>query len=75
VTNLFCRYLIIEYYLLPFRSAEITIIPKPGKLEKVYTMYKGYRPISLLSYIGKGLKKLLARRVSLLAIEYKILLE
>ncbi|PTB47424.1 hypothetical protein M431DRAFT_102276, partial [Trichoderma harzianum CBS 226.95] len=54
---------------------EITIIPKPRKLEKVYTIYKGYKPIFLLSYIGKGLKKLLAKRVSLLVIEYKILLE
>ncbi|PTB47364.1 hypothetical protein M431DRAFT_102416, partial [Trichoderma harzianum CBS 226.95] len=53
----------------------ITIIPKPRKLEKVYIIYKGYRPISLLFYIGKGLKRLLAKKVSLLAIEYKILLE
>ncbi|KKO96446.1 hypothetical protein THAR02_11453, partial [Trichoderma harzianum] len=75
VTNLFRGCLMIGYHPLPFRSAEITIIPKPGKPEKAYTTHKGYRPISLLSCIGKGLERLLARRVSLLAMEHKILPE
>jgi hypothetical protein len=60
---------------LPFRKAEVTIIPKPGKLEAVYTTVKGYRPIFLFSCIGKRLERLLARRVSLLALEHKILPE
>ncbi|EHK21785.1 uncharacterized protein TRIVIDRAFT_137081, partial [Trichoderma virens Gv29-8] len=61
------------YHPLPFKSTEITIIPKPSKPKKTYTTHKGYRPISLLSYIRKGLKRLLAKKVLLLAIEHKIL--
>lgn len=75
ITDLFRGCLALGYHPLPFRSAEITIIPKPGKPEKAYTTAKGYRPISLLSCIGKGLERLMARRVSLLALEHKILPE
>ena len=75
ITDLFRGCLSVGYHPLPFRSAEVTIIPKPGKPEKAYTTHKGYRPISLLSCIGKGLERLLARRVSLLALEHKRLPE
>lgn len=75
ITDLFRGCLAAGYHPLPFRSAEVTIIPKPGKPEKTYTTHKGYRPISLLSCIGKGLERLLARRVSLLAMEHKLLPE
>lgn len=75
ITNLFRGCLQAGHHPLPFQSAEVTIIPKPGKPEKAYTTHKGYRPISLLSCIGKGLERLLARRIALLALEHKILPE
>ncbi|RFU78526.1 reverse transcriptase [Trichoderma arundinaceum] len=73
VTDLFTASLRLGYYLTPFWSAEVTLIPKPGKPKKACTTHKGYRPISLLSCVGKGLERLLARRVPLLAMEHKIL--
>ena len=60
ITDLFRGCLKIGYHPQPFRSAEVTIIPKPGKPEKTYTTHKRYRPISLLSCIRKGLERLLA---------------
>lgn len=71
ITDLFHGCLVIGYHPTPFRKAEVTIIPKPGKED--YTTYKAFRPISLLSCIGKGLERLIARRISLLALEHKVL--
>ncbi|RFU26788.1 hypothetical protein B7463_g9554, partial [Scytalidium lignicola] len=45
-----------------WREAKIVVIRKPGKPD--YTIPKAYRPISLLQTIGKGLEKVIARRIS-----------
>ncbi|KAF3763487.1 hypothetical protein M406DRAFT_20552, partial [Cryphonectria parasitica EP155] len=39
------------YHPRAFRKAEVTMIPKPGKSD--YSTYRAYRPIALLSCIGK----------------------
>ncbi|PNP37329.1 hypothetical protein TGAMA5MH_10770 [Trichoderma gamsii] len=41
ITDLFRGCLKVGYHPLPFRSAEVTIIPKPGKPEKAYTTPQG----------------------------------
>lgn len=45
-----------------FKTANVVIIPKPGKRNR--KLPKSYRPISLLSCLGKGLERLVARRIS-----------
>ena len=47
------------------------MIPKPNKLDR--TSYRAYRPIALLSVLGKGLERLLARKISWLAISLRVL--
>ena len=59
-------YLIISYFPEIWREALITIIPKPNK--KNLTTVKAWRPISLLAYLGKGLKRLIARRINVLVV-------
>lgn len=45
-----------------WKQAEVSMIPKPGKKDK--TSYRSYRPIALLSCWGKGLERLLAKRMA-----------
>ncbi|APA10088.1 hypothetical protein sscle_05g048580 [Sclerotinia sclerotiorum 1980 UF-70] len=54
-----------------FRLATIVIIPKPNKSD--YTNPRSYRPIALLSVLGKGLERLIAKKVSWLALNYQVL--
>ena len=52
----------LGHYPRPFRTAEIVTIPKPGKPRAALATTKGWRPISLLSVLGKGVERLVARR-------------
>ncbi|KDN63501.1 hypothetical protein CSUB01_12226 [Colletotrichum sublineola] len=60
----------IGHHPLPFRDAEAVMIPKPNR---DITIAKGWRPISLLSTIGKGLERLVARRMAKKCVELSIL--
>ncbi len=55
----------------PFRSADVVFIPKPGKRDR--SLPKSYRPISLLRTLGKGIERLVAKRLSWGAIKHKLL--
>ena len=55
----------------PFRNADVVFIPKTGKRDQ--SLPKSYRPISLLRTLGKGLERLVAKRLSWVAIKYKVL--
>jgi len=55
----------------PFRNADVVFIPKMGKRD--HSLPKSYRPISLLRTLGKGLERLVAKRLSWIAIKYKVL--
>ena len=50
------------YHPLCFRTAIVAIIEKPKKIDR--SCPRSYRPISLLSVLGKGLERLLAKRMS-----------
>lgn len=54
-----------------FKTANIIIVPKSGKRDR--SQPKSYRPIALLSCLGKGLERLISRRVSYWALKLKIL--
>lgn len=55
----------------PFRDASLVAIPKPGKRDR--SSPRAYRLIALLSVLGKGLERLVARRMAWVAIKHKIL--
>lgn len=71
VTNLYKNCLKIGYHPSSFRNAVVAIIAKPNKAD--LTTPRSYRPIALLSVLGKGLERLVAKRMSWIAIKYKVL--
>ncbi|KAI1858285.1 uncharacterized protein JN550_012816 [Neoarthrinium moseri] len=71
VRNLFQTCISNGHHPAPFKVAEVVMIPKPGK--KDYSDPGTYRPISLLSCLGKGLERLLARRMAWTVVEHGIL--
>jgi ribonuclease HI len=71
ITALFNNCLQQGHHPAPFKYARVVIIPKPGDRDR--TLPKSYRPIALLSCLGKGLERLLARRMVYLALHHKVL--
>ncbi|OAQ63773.1 endonuclease/reverse transcriptase [Purpureocillium lilacinum] len=55
----------------PFREAEVVMIAKPGR--RNLSTARAWRPISLLSCLGKGLERLIARRLAWASIHYGVL--
>lgn len=54
-----------------FKEAEVIILPKGGQRDQ--SLPKSYRPIALLPCLGKGLERLIAKRLSRLAVTSHIL--
>ncbi|KAM4054449.1 reverse transcriptase (RNA-dependent DNA polymerase) [Hirsutella rhossiliensis] len=52
----------LGYHSACFRAAEVIIIPKPSK--RNLSLPRGWRPISLLACLGKGLERPIARRLA-----------
>jgi hypothetical protein len=71
--NLFNACLAQGYCPSHFRSSNTVVIRKPGKSD--YTDPKSYRPIALLSTIGKALEAILATRLSYLVEQHQLLLD
>ncbi|CCF47438.1 reverse transcriptase [Colletotrichum higginsianum] len=65
VRLLFQACLCTGHFPLPFRRAEVVMIQKAGRDA---SKTGSWRPIALLSCLGKGLERLLARRMSYLTI-------
>ena len=65
--NIFYACLQTSYFPIKWKSAQVLIIPKPHKED--YTDPSAYRPISLLSVLGKCLEKIILRRLNYLANE------
>ncbi|KAI9039460.1 reverse transcriptase [Aspergillus affinis] len=59
------------YHPQCFRHAVLAIIQKPNKTD--WANPRSYRPIALLSVLGKGLERLIARNMAWIAISYKVL--
>jgi Reverse transcriptase (RNA-dependent DNA polymerase)/Endonuclease-reverse transcriptase len=68
---LFQQCLATGYYPAAFRRAQTVVLRKPGKA--TYTDPGSWRPIALLSTIGKLLETIIARRLSTVAEKYKLL--
>lgn len=58
------------YHPLCFRRAIVAIMGKPNKPDR--SSPRAYRPIALLSVLGKGLERLIARRMSWIAVKFKV---
>ncbi|KAI0995871.1 hypothetical protein K3495_g12310 [Podosphaera aphanis] len=51
----------LKHFPSVFKLAEVILIPKPGR---DLSTAKGWRPIALLSCLGKGLERLVAKRIA-----------
>lgn len=69
MTHLFCACLRLGYHPSCSKLAEVVFLPKVGRDP---SSVKGWRPILLLSCLGKGLERLIAKRMSVLAIRSDI---
>ncbi|KAF7543577.1 hypothetical protein G7Z17_g10620 [Cylindrodendrum hubeiense] len=68
---LYERCLCLGHHPTVFKGAEVIMIPKPGKRD--LSSPRTWRPISLLSYLSKGLERLVARHLAFIAIDRKVL--
>ncbi|KAJ0128294.1 Uncharacterized protein HZ326_28607 [Fusarium oxysporum f. sp. albedinis] len=71
VCRLFKGCLTTGHHPKPFKEAEVVMIAKPGRRD--LTSPRAWRPVSLLSCLGKGLERLIARRLAWAAIHYSVL--
>jgi hypothetical protein len=71
VCQLFQDCLRIGYHPKCFRQAILAIIQKPNKADR--SSPRSYRPIALLSVLGKGLERLLARNMAWVAVTHQVL--
>ncbi|KAJ8066801.1 hypothetical protein OCU04_004188 [Sclerotinia nivalis] len=71
ILQLFQKCLEIGHHPKCFRSAIVAIVPKPNKSDR--TSPRSYRSIALLSVLGKGLERLIAKKMSWIAITLKVL--
>ena len=71
VRSIYEACLTVGYHPKAFRTAEVVMLPKAGK--KTFTEIKSWRPISLLSCLGKGLERIIARRMATLSIKESLL--
>ncbi|RAL59181.1 hypothetical protein DID88_006737 [Monilinia fructigena] len=71
IRNFFQKCLELSHFPSDWKLAEVVMIPKAGKKDK--SSVRSWRPIALLSCIGKGLERLVARRLSWEAIHYGVI--
>jgi hypothetical protein len=71
IRRIFQRCLEMNHFPGQWKLAEVAMIPKVGKTDR--TSPRSWRPIALLSCIGKGLERTVARRIAWTAMTHKIL--
>ncbi|KAI1001769.1 hypothetical protein K3495_g6432 [Podosphaera aphanis] len=71
ISTLFRSCLEDGYHPACFKTAVVVILSKPNKQDK--SNPRSYRPISLLSVLGKSLERLVARRLSWIAITHRVI--
>ena len=67
IRGLYQKSLELSYFPASWKKAEVAMIPKVGKRDR--TSVRSYRPIALLSCIGKGLERIVAKRLAWLGLE------
>ncbi|GFU02682.1 RNA-directed DNA polymerase from mobile element jockey [Trichonephila clavipes] len=70
LTKTINKCLIYKYFPIAWKTANITVLPKPGKDE---SKAENYRPISLLSSVGKIFEKILLERIKAFCNENNII--
>jgi hypothetical protein len=65
----------VGYFLTCCKTAKVVVIQKPGKPPEVRQTPGGWRPISLLSIVGKVLEAIIGARIASAAEDYNVLLE
>ena len=71
VYQLFLLSVLTGHYPRTFKGAVVVMIQKPNKPDR--TKPQAYRPIALLSVLGKGLERLVARRMAWIAVTRGVL--
>ncbi|POS85862.1 hypothetical protein EPUL_004035 [Erysiphe pulchra] len=71
ITNFFNKCIELGIHPSAFKRAIAIILPKSGRRDR--SISKSYEPISLLSCLGKGLERLVARRLSYWALQLQVL--
>lgn len=71
VCGIFRRCLQLNYFPRAWKLAEVAMIPKAGKKDR--STPRAYRPIALLSCLGKGFERIIARRLAWTAMTEGIL--
>lgn len=71
ITHLYQQCSEVGWHPTPFRQATLVVLPKAGKRDR--SNPRSYRLIALLSVLGKGLERLIARRMAWTAIKKKVL--
>ncbi|RAL58237.1 hypothetical protein DID88_002284 [Monilinia fructigena] len=71
IRDFFQRCFELIYFPSEWKFAEVVMLLKAGKRDK--TLVRLWRPIALLLCIGKGLERLIARRIFWTAIHYRII--
>lgn len=71
ILSLFTACLLTGHHPACFRQAILVMIQKPNKTDLASP--RSYRPIALLSVLGKGLERLIARRMSWIAVRHKFI--
>lgn len=71
IRRLFERCRSVGHHPKPFKEAEVVMIAKPGRRD--LTSPQAWRPVSLPSCFGKGLEKLIARRLTWAGVHYSVL--
>lgn len=70
ITSLFQYYWEEGYHPCVFKNATLCILPKPEKRSR--SLPRSYRLIALLLYLGKVLKRVVARKLAHVALKYEI---
>lgn len=71
VLKLYRLCLQLGYHPKIFQRAEVVVLPKPNKRD--LSSPRSWRPIALLPCLGKGLERLIARRISHTAVKQGVL--
>lgn len=70
VLRLFQACVDVGHHPSVFKKANLIVLPKSGDRDR--SLPRSYRPISLLSSLGKGLERVLARRMAHLAVTHRV---